>query len=58
MQSLSLFDSADKKILPEHIKIIDSGEAVAKQTQNTDKVVGFSTEIINLFFYTNRIRPY
>jgi vacuolar-type H+-ATPase subunit H len=50
MQSLSLFDSADKKILPEHIKIIDSGEAVAKQTHNKDKV-GFSTAIINLFLY-------
>ena len=44
-----------KKILPEHIHIIDSGEAVAKQTQNIlrDKV-GFSTaKSSNPIFYTN-----
>lgn len=44
-----------KKILPEHIHIIDSGEAVAKQTQNIlrDKV-GFSTAKTNTpIFYTN-----
>ena len=44
-----------KKILPEHIKIIDSGEAVAKQTQNVLKTkVGFSTaENSKPIFYTN-----
>jgi glutamate racemase len=44
-----------KKILPEHIKIIDSGEAVAKQTQNVLKTkVGFSTAENNKpIFYTN-----
>jgi glutamate racemase len=32
-----------KKILPKHIKIIDSGEAVARQTQNIlREKVGFS----------------
>ena len=44
-----------KKILPKHIKIIDSGEAVARQTQNilTERV-GFNTsqETYNKF-YTN-----
>jgi glutamate racemase len=45
-----------KKILPEHIKIIDSGEAVAKQTQNILKEkVGFSTSQKNdPVFYTNK----
>lgn len=34
-----------KKILPEHIQIIDSGEAVARQTQNVlREKVGFSDE--------------
>ncbi|WP_269240541.1 glutamate racemase [Flavobacterium limnophilum] len=44
-----------KKILPEHIQIIDSGEAVAKQTQNVLKdKVGFSTNEKNEpVFYTN-----
>ncbi len=44
-----------KKILPEHIKIIDSGEAVAKQTQNILKTkVGFSSaENSKPIFYTN-----
>ncbi|MFV8361965.1 glutamate racemase [Flavobacterium sp. ZT3P35] len=44
-----------KKILPEHIKIIDSGEAVAKQTRNVLKTkVGFSTAENNKpIFYTN-----
>jgi glutamate racemase len=44
-----------KKILPPHIHIIDSGEAVAKQTQNIlrDKV-GFSSATKNTpVFYTN-----
>ncbi len=45
-----------KKILPEHIKIIDSGEAVARQTQNVlREKVGFSdtTEKIEPVFYSN-----
>lgn len=44
-----------KKILPEHIQIIDSGEAVAKQTQNVLKEkVGFSTtKKSEAIFYTN-----
>ena len=44
-----------KKILPEHIHIIDSGQAVARQTQNIlrDKV-GFSTgKKTEPIFYTN-----
>lgn len=44
-----------KKILPAHIHIIDSGEAVAKQTQNVLKEkVGFSSaEKSDSIFYTN-----
>lgn len=44
-----------KKILPEHIQIIDSGEAVAKQTQNIlREKVGFTTaKSSNPIFYTN-----
>jgi glutamate racemase len=44
-----------KKILPKHIRIIDSGEAVAKQTQNILKYkVGFSTaKSSSPIFYTN-----
>jgi glutamate racemase len=44
-----------KKILPEHIHIIDSGEAVAKQTQNIlREKVGFSNkENSKPIFYTN-----
>ena len=44
-----------KKILPEHIQIIDSGEAVAKQTKNVlQEKIGFSTEENNKsLFYTN-----
>lgn len=44
-----------KKILPEHIQIIDSGEAVAKQTQNIlrDKVGFSSEENSEPVFYTN-----
>jgi glutamate racemase len=44
-----------KKILPEHIQIIDSGEAVAKQTKNILRdIVGFSSEKSNTpIFYTN-----
>jgi glutamate racemase len=44
-----------KKILPEHIKIIDSGEAVARQTQHIlEEKTGFSdgTSAKNIF-YTN-----
>jgi glutamate racemase len=44
-----------KKILPEHIHIIDSGEAVAKQTQNVlREIVGFSNaKSSEPIFYTN-----
>jgi glutamate racemase len=44
-----------KKILPEHIQIIDSGEAVAKQTRNIlrDKVGFSSAESSEPVFYTN-----
>lgn len=44
-----------KKILPEHIQIIDSGQAVAKQTQNIlREKVGFSSaEKSEQIFYTN-----
>jgi glutamate racemase len=44
-----------KKILPEHIQIIDSGEAVAKQTQNILKEkIGFSSSKKNeSIFYSN-----
>lgn len=44
-----------KKILPDHIKIIDSGEAVARQTKNLLKEkVGFSESAdIDPIFYVN-----
>jgi glutamate racemase len=44
-----------KKILPEHIKIIDSGEAVARQTQNVlREQVGFTdSEGSEPVFYVN-----
>ena len=44
-----------KKILPEHIQIIDSGEAVAKQTQKLlREKIGFSSHKQNQsIFYTN-----
>ncbi|WP_367755304.1 glutamate racemase [Flavobacterium sp. WC2430] len=44
-----------RKILPDHIQIIDSGEAVAKQTKNLlNNKIGFSTEEnSNPVFYTN-----
>src|SRR4051812_13030844 len=44
-----------QKILPKHIKIIDSGQAVAKQTQNVlREKVGFSSiEKREPIFYTN-----
>ncbi len=44
-----------KKIVPEHIHIIDSGEAVAKQTQKIlNEKIGFSSmEENGAIFYTN-----
>ncbi len=43
-----------RKILPEQIKIIDSGEAVAKQTQKVLSQIGFNTNPDNKpIFYTN-----
>ena len=44
-----------KKILPEHIKIIDSGEAVAKQTQNVLREINGLTDWTSgkPVFYTN-----
>jgi glutamate racemase len=44
-----------KKMIPEHIHIIDSGEAVAKQTQNILRdIVGFtSAKSSTPIFYTN-----
>ncbi|WP_298156280.1 glutamate racemase [Flavobacterium sp.] len=44
-----------KKILPAHIKIIDSGEAVARQTRNIlQEKVGFSNvKVVKNVFYTN-----
>jgi glutamate racemase len=44
-----------KKILPEHIQIIDSGEAVARQTQAVlkDKIGISSIQKSNAVFYTN-----
>ena len=44
-----------KKILPEHIHIIDSGEAVARQTQNVLKEKVGLSNIKNRepLFYTN-----
>ena len=45
-----------KKIIPEHIKIIDSGEAVAKQTQkilDQNHLLNLSKEKSSQIFYTN-----
>lgn len=45
-----------KKILPEHIKIIDSGEAVAKQTKSIlekNNLINTSFEKSKILFYTN-----
>lgn len=44
-----------KKILPDHIQIIDSGEAVAKQTKNIlNNTIGFTSKKNNTpVFYTN-----
>lgn len=44
-----------KKILPDHIQIIDSGQAVAKQTQNIlrEKTGFANTQKSNPIFYTN-----
>jgi hypothetical protein len=59
MQSLSVFDSADKKILPDTLNH-RLWWAVAKQTQNVLKTkVGFSTAENNKPIFTDtRIRPY
>lgn len=46
-----------KKIIPEHIKIIDSGEAVAKQTQKIlqkNNLLNLSNTKNTQVFYTNR----
>lgn len=43
-----------RKIIPNHIHIIDSGLAVARQTQNVLKEIGFNTDNNNKpIFYTN-----
>ena len=43
-----------KRIIPEHIQIIDSGEAVARQTKNILREVGFSdAEKSEPVFYVN-----
>ncbi|MEL1253294.1 glutamate racemase [Flavobacterium sp. DGU38] len=43
-----------KRIIPEHIQIIDSGEAVARQTKNILREVGFSdAEKSEPLFYVN-----
>lgn len=45
-----------KKILPKHIKIIDSGEAVAKQTKNIlekNNLLNFNNIKGNTIFYSN-----
>jgi len=45
-----------KKLLPKHIKIIDSGEAVARQTKHIlqqNKLLSGSTKTPNLQFFTN-----
>ncbi len=43
-----------KKILPKHIQIIDSGQAVARQTKNVLEQVGFTIEKEpHAVFYTN-----
>jgi glutamate racemase len=48
-------DSADKKILPEHIKIIDSGGC---HKQNMMRLKwDFQQQKTNQFFYANTNRP-
>ena len=43
-----------RKIIPNHIHIIDSGLAVARQTQNVLNEIGFNTDTNNKpIFYTN-----
>lgn len=43
-----------RKIIPDHIQIIDSGLAVARQTQNILKEIGFNNDNNNKpIFYTN-----
>jgi glutamate racemase len=45
-----------KELLPEHVKIIDSGEAVARQTKhilNQNNLLNTSTAAPVIEFYTN-----
>ena len=42
-----------RKIIPDHIHIIDSGLAVARQTQNLLNEIGFNENSSNPIFYTN-----
>lgn len=42
-----------KEILPAHIQIIDSGEAVAKQTQKLLSTTGINNTTVKNIFYTN-----
>jgi glutamate racemase len=45
-----------KKIIPNHIKIIDSGEAVAKQTKHileVNNLYNTSNEVFHSFFINN-----
>jgi glutamate racemase len=42
-----------KEILPAHIQIIDSGEAVAKQTQKLLNTTGLNNTTVENIFYTN-----
>jgi glutamate racemase len=42
-----------KEILPAHIQIIDSGEAVAKQTQKLLNTTGINNTTVENIFYTN-----
>jgi glutamate racemase len=42
-----------KEILPAHIQIIDSGEAVAKQTQKLLNTTGINNKTVENIFYTN-----
>jgi len=45
-----------KELLPDHVKIIDSGEAVAKQTKailNTHELINSSTKTPKINFFTN-----
>jgi glutamate racemase len=45
-----------KELLPDHVKIIDSGEAVAKQTKNIliqNQLLNLSKDQPNIKFFTN-----